>query len=126
MSDVHVAGTAEALAAIMGIERGLAPHGALDRAVEIAAQEEGAAEASRIVPYDTGALSRAQTVWREGETIIIGTSPDVVNPKSHTLPADYGPIVAATHFDFYGQVMAESSDAIVDRAWVEFVQAVRP
>lgn len=126
MSAVHVAGIAEAQAAIDRIIQGIEPRGELAFAVAAAARDEGAIYAGFIVPKDTGALSQAQTVWLEGETIVIGTSPDVVNPKSHTLPVNYGPIVALTHFDFYGQVVHDRADRIVDRAFVEFVQAVRP
>jgi len=117
-------GLAEVAAVLDRIQQTLESGGELFYAVAVAARDEGARYAAFIVPVDTGSLARAQDVFIEGDVTIIGTDPDVVNPKSRTLPLIYGPIVAMSHFDFYGRVVAERGDAIVGRAFVEWTNAI--
>jgi hypothetical protein len=114
-----------AVAAVFGrIQETLESGGELFYVVAAAARDEGARYAAFIVPKDTGSLSMAQQVFIEGDVTIIGTDPDVVNPKSHTLPLIYGPVVAMSHFDFYGQVVADRGDAIVARTFQEWTAAI--
>ena len=95
---VAVEGQKKALEAIQNIMRALERGGALDSGVEAGA-EVGADYAAQIVPRDTGALSRAQTVLQYAGHTSIGIDPGVTSPRGGR-PEVYGPIVAATVKDF--------------------------
>jgi hypothetical protein len=118
---VAVEGQKELSQAIERILRALKPGGAFDQGAEVGA-EVGADYASQIAPRDTGALSRAQIVLRYAGHVAIGIDPGVTNPKGGR-PDVYGPIVAATVKDFYGQVVSNRGDDIVARTMQEFVRA---
>jgi hypothetical protein len=118
---VEVTGQKELSQAIDRIVRALKSGGALDDGVEAGA-EVGADYASQIVPRDSGTLARAQTVLRYGGHVAIGISPGMASPRGGR-PEVYGPIVAATVRDFYGQVVNNRGDQIVQRTMQEFVRA---
>lgn len=119
---VRVQGADDVLQAIGRILNALEPGGALDKGAEAGAQE-GADYASQIVPRDTGTLANAQTVLQYGGKVAIGIDPGATNPKGGR-PDVYGPIVAKTVRDFYGQVVDNRGDQIVQRTLREFVRAI--
>lgn len=119
---IQISGQDDVQQAIERIIRALQPGGALDTGVKVGA-EIGADYASQIVPRDTGALSRAQTVLQYAGHVSIGIDPGAANPKGGR-PDVYGPIVAATVKDFYSLVVSNRGDQIVQRTIQEFARAV--
>lgn len=118
---IQISGQDDVQQAIDRIIRALKPGGVLDQGAEVGAQV-GADYAAQIVPRDTGALSRAQTVLQYAGHVAIGINPGVTSPKGGR-PEVYGPIVATTVRDFYGQVVSNRGNEIVQRTIQEFVRA---
>jgi hypothetical protein len=117
----HVKGIEDVLAAIGRISDAARQGGALDVGL-FAGAELGATYASDIAPHRSGSLGRAQRAIRVGNAVAIGIDPSVTNPTGRH-PAVYGPIVAKRVRDFYAMVVDDRGDAIVDRAFQQFVKA---